>query len=241
MRRWLGILAVVALPLSAGEVRVFAAASLSDALEEIARGYRGDRLVFNFGASSVLARQIEHGAPADVFLSADEAKMDQLQRLALIDVSSRVSVLSNRLVVVGPSSGRRPPSPRAAGRRAIDGFSSIAIAEPNSVPAGIYARQWLQSIGAWDPRKIVPTENVRGALAAVEAGNVDAAIVYKTDARISRRVRVVQEVINGPRISYPFAVTKDAENRRGARNFLAHLRSPAARTIFARHGFILLQ
>jgi molybdate transport system substrate-binding protein len=140
-----------------------------------------------------------------------------------------------------PSSGLRPPSPRAAGRRTLGSFKSIAIAEPSSVPAGIYARQWLQSVGAWDPRKIVPTENVRGALAAVEAGNVDAAIVYKTDARISRRVQVVHEVTNGPRISYPFAVTAEAENRRGAEQFIKYLRSPAALATFAKHGFIILQ
>ncbi len=208
------------------EVRVFAAASLTDALTEIGADYEkrtGERIVFNFAASSTLARQIKDGAPADLFLSADEAKMDQ------VAVTDRASVLSNTLVIVGADI----KSPRdLAGK-------TVAIAEPSSVPAGIYAKQYLVQIGSWDAiaPKVVPTDNVRAALAAVQAGNADAAIVYKTDAKGQFAFEVPRE--EGPRISYPFAVLRDAENPEGARRFLDHLRSKEALDIFAKHGFLI--
>ncbi len=208
------------------EVRVLAAASLTDALTEIGAAYErrtGERVVFNFGASSTLARQIERGAPADLFLSADEAKMD------LVVVTERVSVLSNTLVIVGAN----VRSPRdLVGKK-------VALAEPSSVPAGIYAKQYLTKIGLWEaiaPR-VIPTENVRAALAAVQSGNVEAAIVYKTDAKGAFAFEVPRG--DGPAISYPFAVLRDAENPAGARRFLAHLRSKEALSIFAKHGFLI--
>ncbi|HEX7832316.1 MAG TPA: molybdate ABC transporter substrate-binding protein [Thermoanaerobaculia bacterium] len=231
---------LIALPLQAADVHVSAAASLSDALTEIAKSYEaqsGDRIVFNFGASSTLARQIELGAPADLFLSADEAKMDALANAGLIDAKSRVSRLSNTLVIV--TNGERIEHPRR-----LVAVRRVALAEPYSVPAGIYAREWLESLKLWkaiEP-KVVPTDNVRAALAAVESGNADAAIVYKTDARIAKRVRVAYEVdrSEGPKISYPFALLKHAEQPDAARRFLAHLQSKAALAIFRKHGFILL-
>ncbi len=220
------LILLITLSARAAEVRVFAAVSLTEALEEIAKGYVGDAIVFHFGASSLLARQIEQGAPADLFLSADEAWMDVLAKQGLI--RTRVSVLSNTLVVVGV--------PLARAR-------SVALAEPSSVPAGVYARKWLQKIGWWErlAPKVIPTENPRAALAAVESGNVDAAIVYKTDARMAKRGRIVFEVprAQGPPISYPFALLRDAENGDAAMRFLRHLRSPAALRVFAKHGFII--
>lgn len=229
---------LLALPLAAAEVRVLAAASLTDALQEIGRDYErrgGDRVIFSFGGSSTLARQIEAGAPADLFLSADEEKMNALAKRGLIDPRTRVSVLSNRLVIVVPRRGGRS----LANPRDLVHCRRIAIAEPSAVPAGIYARQYLQTLGIWNAvaGRIVPTENVRAALAAVSAGNVDAAIVYRTDARIQKNVRVAHEVRNGPRISYPFAVLAHAGDPRAARRFLAHLRSRTALDTFARHGF----
>ena len=220
---------------AAEEVRVLAAASLSDALQEVARTYERstrDRIVLNLGASSTLARQIEQGAPADLFLSADEAKVDMLAKRGLI--AQRVSILSNSLVIVVPSD--RP-------NRGLLQAKSIALAEPNSVPAGIYAKQYLVAAGLWDrvAAKIIPTENVRAALAAVEAGNADAAIVYKTDVRIAKRVRVAEAVRNGPPISYPFALLRDAESPEAARRFFAYLQSPEARAIFVKHGFVVLR
>lgn len=212
-----------------------AAASLTDALQEIARNYEragGDRVVFNFGASSMLARQIEAGAPAEVFLSADEEKVNALAKRGL--VTARASVLSNSLVVVVPRGARGITT--AAQLVQLD---SIALAEPSSVPAGIYAKQYLVSQRLWDrlAAKVIPTDNVRATLAAVESGNVDAAIVYKTDARIARRVRIAFEIQNGPHISYPFAVLRGASP--SAKRFYAYLRSKAALDVFARHGFVI--
>ncbi|HEX8253149.1 MAG TPA: molybdate ABC transporter substrate-binding protein [Thermoanaerobaculia bacterium] len=230
---------LVACTASAAEVRVFAAASLREALSAIAGAYErngSDKIVFSFGASSLLARQIQEGAPADLFLSADEEKMNALAQRGLIVPRSRVSVLSNSLVIVVPKSGGK----KITSSRQLASLQSLALAEPNSVPAGIYARKYLQKIGVWNEvkTKVIPTDNVRSALAAVESGNVDAAIVYKTDALISKEVRVAYEVprADAPEISYPFAlVTNDA----AARRFLAHLRSPAALRVFATYGFAI--
>jgi molybdate transport system substrate-binding protein len=230
------------LPLAAAEVRVFAAASLTEALRAAVTLYErqsGDRVVFNFAGSSTLARQIEAGAPADLFLSADEAKMDDLARRGLLVAATRTSVLSNTLVVVVPiEGGRSIPTVRA-----LTSVRSLALAEPSRVPAGIYARQYLMSAGLWDQlvSKVIPTENVRAALAAVASGNADAAIVYRTDALSSKRVRVAFAVPRaaGPAISYPFALLRDAEQPRAARRLLAFLRSKPALDIFARYGFLI--
>jgi len=240
MRRlFAAVLFCLAASAHAVEVRVFAAVSLTEALEEIAATYEkktGVDIVFHFGASSLLARQIEQGAPADLFLSADEAKMDALTAKGL--VATRTSVLSNTLVIVVPKDGGMNITSPAQ----LTNVRSLALAEPSSVPAGVYARMWLQKLGLWErlASKIVPTENVRGALAAVESGNVDAAIVYKTDARIAKQTRIAYEVprANGPAISYPFALLRNAENRDAATRFLAHLRSKDALRIFVKHGFL---
>lgn len=222
-------LLLFALNLSAAEVRVFAAASLTDVLQNIARVYEqrsGDVIVFNFGASSMLARQIEREAPADLFFSADEAKMDWLQNAGLIRKETRVSFISNVLVVVG----QKIRSPKdLIGKK-------LALAEPSTVPAGIYARQWLTSVGLWkqiEPN-VIPTDNVRAALAAVKAGNADAAIVYRTDVQDDASAYVAA----GPSISYPVAVMKNAEQPDAARKFLAFLKSPDAKRLFQAHGFI---
>lgn len=233
--RFLLLLLLLACRVSSAEVRVFAAASLTDALQEIARNYEragGDRVVFNFGASSMLARQIEAGAPAELFLSADEEKVDALAKRGL--VTARASVLSNSLVVVVPRDAKGITTAAQ-----LVQLESIALAEPSSVPAGIHAKQYLVSLRLWDrlAAKVIPTDNVRAALAAVESGNVDAAIVYQTDARIAKRVRVAFEVQHGPRISYPFAVLPGASP--SAKRFYAYLRSQAALDVFARHGFVI--
>lgn len=223
-------LLLLATQLAAAEIRVFAAASLTEALQEVAAGYEretGDRVLFNFAGSSTLARQIELGAPADLFLSADEAKMDGLQKRGLVDVRTRASVLSNALVIVGD--GIRSP-------RDLIG-KKLALAEPSTVPAGIYAKTWLVKSGLW-PRvapNVIPTDNVRAALAAVEAGNADAAIVYRTDTR--RPAFVIRD---GPPISYPFAVLTGAEQPRAARRFLAYAQSEAGLRVFRKHGFLIV-
>lgn len=204
------------MPLRAVEVRVSAAASLTDAVSEIAKLYEsksGDTIVLNFGASSTLATQILNGAPVDLFLSADEAQMNRVPTLV------RVPLLSNRLAIVG--------RPLLKARR-------IAIANPEAVPAGVYAKQWLQRRGLWaalEPR-LIPTENVRGALAAVLAGNADSAIVYATDSRIG------EVILDSPSIVYPAAVLRGAADAAGARRFLDFLQSRDAGTIFRRYGFL---
>ena len=203
-------------------IRVFAAASLTDALVEIGEAYErstNERVSFNFAASRVLARQIEQGAPADVFLSADERSMDR------IGTVQRASVLSNTLVIIGE--GMRSP-------RDLLG-KKVALGDPATVPAGLYAREYLTRIGLWGvvAARVIPTENVRAALAAVKAGNADAAIVYKTDAR---GVPVAYEIADGPKISYPFALLSRSEK---ARDFFIYLRSKPALDVFARHGFLI--
>ena len=225
-------------------VLVFAAASLTDALKEIAASWEnagGERIAFNFASSSTLARQIREGAPADLFLSADEAQMDGLERAGLVVPGTRRSVLSNTLVAVVPKdSALRIASARdLAGK----GVERLALAEPTSVPVGVYSKKFFERVGIWDALapKVVPTENARATLAAVESGNVDAGIVYRTDAAISKHVRIAFEIpaAMGPAISYPFALVKGAPRETEARRFLAYLGSPAARAVFVRYGFLV--
>lgn len=236
---FLGILA----GLRASELTVFAAASLSDALKEIAKSYAttsGDRVRFNFGASSMLALQIKNGAPADVFFSADEAKLDDLAKAGLIVAVTRRSLLSNTLVIV--VNADRPASIHGPDDLARESVRRIALAEPQTVPAGIYAKQYLQKIGLWPKLsdRMVPTENVRACLAAVEAGNVDAGVVYKTDALISKKVKIAYEIAvnEGPPISYPLAVLSDSKQPGAARRFATYLGSEEARAVFAHYGFL---
>jgi len=229
---------------SAATVNVFAAASLTDSLKEIASGYEqqsGDHITFNLGASSTLARQIEEGAPADIFFSADEARMDALQAEGLIVEGTRKNRLSNSLViVVAAEGGALVQSPNdLAGPK----IKRIALGDPKAVPIGVYARQYLKKLKLWEAiePKVVAIENVRAALAAVEAGDADASVVYKTDAAISRRVRVAFAVPleDGPKISYPMALLKDAAQPEAARNFLDYLGSKSAAKIFRKYGFIV--
>ena len=243
MRAFLLIL-LLAAPASAAELHVFAAASLTDALKEIAPQFEKmtrNKLVLNLGASSTLARQIQEGAPADLFLSADEEKMDALEEQRLLLPFTRRSVLSNTLVVVVPSDSRL----KISGPGDLAGLRALALAEPQTVPAGIYAKEYLKSKGIWSKviDRVVPTENVRAALAAVESGNVDAGIVYRTDAGISKKVKVAYEVpqAEAPKISYPFAVLAGSRHQAAARQLLTFLSSPAGRAVFRKHGFLILE
>jgi molybdate transport system substrate-binding protein len=230
-------------PVAAEPVRLMAAASLADALgalrprmEDIA----GGPVRLNLGASSVLARQIREGAPADLFVSADEAKMDDLARAGLIETASRRTLLSNTLaIVVAAEGGAAVAHPRDLAGPAV---RRLALAETGTVPAGIYAREYLTRLGIWEAvrGKVVPTENVRAALAAVEAGNAQAGIVYRTDALASRRVRVAFAVPreDGPRILYPAAVLRGSREPEAARRLLAYLAGPEAAAVFAKYGFL---
>lgn len=217
---------------------MFAAASLSDALKEIGDAYEkggGDRIVFNFAGSGILARQIANGAPGDLFASADAERMDLLHRDRLIDPSTRVSFLSNSLVFVVRRERR--------GAVKLQALQRIAIADPLTVPAGAYAKGYLLNIGMWErlARRMIPTENVRAAMAAVVAGNADGAFVYRTDALTSTAVRIAFEAPRDkvPPITYPFAVTSGAEQPVAARRFLAYLTTKPALDVFRKHGFIV--
>ena len=231
------------LGLQADEVQVFAAASLTDALKEIAATYEkagGDHIVFNFAASNTLAMQIKTGAPSDIFFSADEAKMNDLEKQGLVTKGTRKDLLSNSLVIVVP--GDSTVTLISAKQLADPKIQKIALGQPQSVPAGIYAKAYLQKIGIWAQveSRVIPTENVRAALAAVETGNVDAGIVYKTDARISKKVKVAFEVpvAEGPAIAYPVALIQGSKHSEAAKKFLDYLSKPSSLKTFEEYGFI---
>ncbi len=232
-------------PTRAAEILLFAAASLSDCLQAIAVDYErqsGNTLVFNFAASGILARQIEEGAPADIFFSADEARMDILEKKGLIVSETRQSRLSNLLVIVCPTDSH--VSITNISGLISPNITRLALGNPKAVPVGSYAKAYLTKQALWTllESKVVPCESVRAVLAAVESGNVDVGIVYKTDAAISKKVRVVFEVPahEGPGITYPVALLRDAKRAQAARTFLAHLAGPDTAAVFTRHGFIVL-
>jgi molybdate transport system substrate-binding protein len=229
-------------PAGAEEVAVYSAASLTDALEEVARVFEketGHKVILNFGGSNDLARQIKAGAPADVFFSADSAQMDGLEAAGLVRAHDRVDLLSNVLVVVAPAAS----AARIGAAQDLLALRRLALADPQAVPAGVYARTWLQSVGLWDKLKdkVVPTLDVRAALAAVEAGHADAGIVYRTDAAISKRVRVAFEVprAEGPPIVYPLAPIA-ASKKPATAQLVRHLTSERARAVYRRFGFLVL-
>lgn len=222
---------------------VFAAASLADAMTEVGQAFEGvesAEIVFNFASSSILARQIKSGAPADVFMSADEAKMDDLERGGWLVAESRHSLLGNQLVIVVPVDSELKLSDEWDLVSAA--VTRIALADPRSVPAGIYARSFLQDRRLWDHLlpKVIPTSNVRAALAAVESGNVEAGFVYLTDAMRSTRasIRYRVPIDEGPAISYPVAVVRKDRLNPLATRFVSFLSEPEPMQIFISHGFI---
>lgn len=222
---------------------VCAAASMSNVLEELGAAYRtatGVDVKLSVAASSALARQIESGAPADVFVSADQDWMDYLEGRGLIDAASRRDVAGNRLVLVEDAGGRRQLGiTQGFDLRQALGGQRLAIADPDSVPAGRYARAALTSLGVWATveDRLVRAENVRSALAFVARGEAPLGIVYATDARIEPKVRVVDvfpEASHSP-IRYPVALTRSA--RPAARGFIEYLSGADARAAFQRYGF----
>ncbi len=230
----------------AAPVTVFAAASLTDSLKAATAAYKartGIEVTLSFGASSTLARQIEQGAGADLFFSADTDWMDYLQKKSLIAAASRKNLLGNRLVLVaGP--GAKPP-PKIAPKFNLAGALGdrrLALADPASVPAGKYAKEALTALGVWDQvaPKVVQAENVRVALEYVIRGEAPYGIVYATDAKVAPTVRITgvfPENSHAP-IVYPAALIKTATP--GAKAFLDFLGSAQARTIFENAGFIPL-
>jgi len=222
---------------------VFAAASLTDALEEVDRAFTRDTHIgvqSSYAASSVLARQIEAGAHADVFFSADRDWMDYLDKRGLLRAGTRRDVVGNSLVLVAPadSTVHLAIAPGFALAAAL-GDGHLAMGDPDSVPAGLYGRAALTRLGVWDavaPR-VARAENVRTALAYVARGESPLGIVYQTDALADKRVRVVDvfPADTHPPIVYPAAATAAAKPESG--RYLDFLRGNSARQIFARYGF----
>lgn len=220
-------------------VTVYAAASLKDALDGLLKTQGPVKTVY--AASSTLARQIEHGAPADLFISADSEWMDYLAQRKLLREGSRVDLLTNRLVLITPAADSRalaiaPKFPLAAAL----GQGRLALAEPESVPSGKYAKAALQSLGVWNDvaRKIAPSENVRAAMLLVARGETPLGIVYASDAVAEKRVRVLGEFppsSHAP-IVYPAALL-GASNNAAAPALLAFLRSAEARALWQKYGF----
>jgi molybdate transport system substrate-binding protein len=223
---------------------VFAAASLQDALNAAAKEFAatsGVPVKLSFDASSTLARQIEQGAPADLFASADIDWMDYLAKRNLIDPKTRIDLLGNRLVIVAPKDAALSELAldTASIERALGG-GRIATGAVETVPVGRYAKIALQKLGLWAAlqTRIAPAENVRAALAYVARGEAPLGIVYATDAAAEPKVKIVATFPRDshPPIIYPFAVTASAKGDAAGR-FLAFLQGPAAHTIFAAKGF----
>lgn len=248
MRCFILALAMAALAahgaLAGEKIVVFAAASLTNAMQDAASAYEAKthvRIVNSFASSSALARQIENGAPAQIFVSADTQWMDYVQKRGLIDAASRKDVIGNALVLIAPKSSPLGP-------RAIDAHlpwakllagGRLATGDPAHVPAGIYAKQTLQHLGAWSEVEphLAPAEDVRAALVYVDRGEAPLGIVYRTDALQDRKVKIIGTFPprTHPPIVYPFARVKGAGA--AARAYFEFLKGKSAMAIFAHYGF----
>ncbi|AIQ72632.1 MULTISPECIES: molybdate ABC transporter substrate-binding protein [Paenibacillus] len=252
----MGILAIVlVVNLSAGpgrevqaatkktEIIVSAAASLQDSLDKIALLYEKKHpdidLVFNYAASGTLQKQIEQGAPADLFFSAGDKQMNALVEGGLI--SDHKVLLKNQLVVVVPSDSKVKLT--TITQLTDKAFKKVAVGQPESVPAGQYAQQSLTAKKVWDPlqSKLVFAKDVRQVLSYVETGNADAGFVYKTDALTSKKTKIALTV--GPHvhkaINYPAGIVKSSKNQKAAKELYSYLQSKEANDIFVSYGFLL--
>jgi molybdate transport system substrate-binding protein len=240
---------VFSLPASAEEkgLTVFAAASMKNALDEVDSAYTakaGVKVVASYAASSVLAKQIEQGAPADIFLSADTDWMDYAAKQKTIRTDTRTNLLGNSIVLIAPKDSSIDKVAIVAGfdLAKLAGNGRIATGDVSSVPAGKYAKAALEKLGAWDAAapKFAMAESVRAALILVARGEAVLGIVYATDAKVEPEVKIVGTfpVDSHPAIIYPVAATTSAGP--GAVDYLAFLQSPAAKTIFEKYGFTFL-
>ncbi len=233
-------------PVQAGQptVTVFAAASLKTALDEIVGLHQentGDRVAVSYGGSSALARQIQYGAPAQIFLSANGAWMDVLENDGLIDVDTRIDLVTNQLVLIAATDVKTSlvvaPGMDLTG---VLGGNKLAMALTDAVPAGIYGRAALVSLGIWEATRdhIAQTDNVRAALRLVALGEAPLGIVYATDANADSRVRLIGAF---PQDSHPPILYPAAHLRQGgsaaSRALFRFLTTPEARAVFVRHGF----
>ena len=239
------VLLLLPLPARADPLTVFAAASLTDAMRDVAGLWQRaghEPLRLSFGASSMLARQIEQGAPADLYASADERWMDELARRGLIAADTRRDLLGNTLVLVMPADrAKNVTIGRGFDLSALLGKDGrLAVADPAHVPAGLYAAEALKGLGLWQSvaDRLAPAQDVRSALLQVERGEAPAGIVYATDAAAAPGVVVAGTFpaeSHAP-IVYPFALTRRGDTVPG-RALMAFLQSPAARAAFVRRGF----
>ena len=229
-------------------ITVSAAISLKDALDELGpifqvqqhrkNGGNGTAVTYNYGGSGTLARQIEQGAPVDVFFSAAEKQMDELAMQGLIVADTRRDLVGNALVLIAPAQASALHSFQDLSSPAV---KTLALGETSTVPAGMYARQTLEHLGLFASleKKVVYAKDVRAVLTYVETGNADAGMVYQTDANTSKKVRViaVAPADSHDPILYPAAVLRDAKNSSGARAFMEFLQGPDARAVFQKYGF----
>jgi len=234
---------------SAADVRVFAAASLKESLDEQVQQFAagtGNKVVVSYGASNALARQIDAGAPADVFVSADLEWMDYLDQRHRLAPGTRGLLLRNALVLIAPktSSVTLDLAPGVAIAAAL-GDGKLAMANPDSVPAGRYGKAALEALGVWPSieRQVARAENVRAALVLVARGEAPLGIVYRTDALAEAGVRIVGTFPAGshPPVVYPAAVIAGSANPVAAAALLDALRSPSARPVWEKHGLGVAQ
>ena len=242
---FLGVLATPAV--AQDTLTVFAAASLKNALDDVDADFAkaaGIKVTASYAASSALAKQIEQGAPADVFASADVDWMDYAQQKKLIKDDTRVNLLGNRLVLIAPKTSRLGNVTIGPGvdLAALAGDGRIVTGDVRAVPVGRYAKAALEKLGAWPKAapRMAMTENVRAALALVARGEAPLGIVYETDAKVEPGVKIVGTfpADSHPAILYPFAATAGAKPQ--AARYLAFLRSAAAKNVFERYGFSVL-
>jgi molybdate transport system substrate-binding protein len=235
-------------PTLADDLLVFAAASLKNALDDADVAYRkqgGSKVTASYAASGPLAKQLENGAPADLFIAADLDWMDYAQSKGLIKTETRINLLGNRLVLVAPatSAAKVEIAPNFQ-LGALLGDGRIAIGDPQSVPAGKYAQAALEKLGAWDQvkEKAAKAESVRAALALVSRGEAPLGIVYETDVAADPGVKIagIFPEDSHPPIIYPIAVTAITKNAEASR-YLAWLHSPAAAPFFEKQGFRVLK
>ena len=224
------------------DLTVSAAASLTNAFTEVAKAYEarhpGTRVNLNFAASDVLLKQIEQGAPADVFASADEATMDRAQGNSRIDAASRKDFATNALVLIVP--GGATDTPAKLGDLAGSAYKRIAIGNPDSVPAGRYAKQALGDARLWDSlqAKLVQAQNVRQALDYVARGEAEAGFVYATDAAAQAgKVKIALTVSTATPVRYPAAAVGSCAQKPAACDFVQFLLGPESRAILSRNGF----
>ena len=246
-RKWALLFALAgSMNAQAADVTVYAAASLSHALKDIAASWKAthkdDEIKPSFAASSTLAKQIEAGAPADIFVSADRQWMDYLSERNLIEKTSRRDLLGNTLVLITPVEKKVKVNVQK-GAAAPDFSGKLCMGEPGSVPAGIYGKQALQRLGWWPAleKRVVATEDVRTALAFVERAECPLGIVYETDAKISRKVVIAARFPAGSHdpVVYPLALLPKASAT--AKDFFSYLQSADAATLFRRYGFTVLK